>query len=68
VPRAGDHHESEARATARAAHALRTSNLTSELFCGCARSPPVDSIVETHILEYHARNAATLNTKEMLYG
>ena len=43
-------------------------DLTKCIFCGfCEESCPVDSIVETHILEYHGEKAGDLYfTKEML--
>jgi NADH-quinone oxidoreductase subunit I len=43
-------------------------DLTKCIFCGfCEESCPVDSIVETHILEYHGeRRGDLLFTKEML--
>ena len=43
-------------------------DLTKCIFCGfCEESCPVDSIVETHILEYHGEKRGDLNyTKEML--
>lgn len=43
-------------------------DLTKCIFCGfCEESCPVDSIVETHILEYHGEKRGDLHfTKEML--
>lgn len=43
-------------------------DLTKCIFCGfCEESCPVDSIVETHILEYHGEKRGDLNyTKDML--
>jgi NADH-quinone oxidoreductase subunit I len=43
-------------------------DLTKCIFCGfCEESCPVDSIVETHILEYHGEKRGDLYfTKEML--
>jgi NADH-quinone oxidoreductase subunit I len=43
-------------------------DLTKCIFCGfCEESCPVDSIVETHILEYHGEKRGDLQfTKEML--
>ncbi len=43
-------------------------DLTKCIFCGfCEESCPVDSIVETHILEYHGEKRGDLNyTKAML--
>jgi len=43
-------------------------DLTKCIFCGfCEESCPVDSIVETHVLEYHGeRRGDLLFTKEML--
>ena len=43
-------------------------DLTKCIFCGfCEESCPVDSIVETHILEYHGENRGDLYyTKDML--
>ncbi|HSS69759.1 MAG TPA: NADH-quinone oxidoreductase subunit NuoI [Casimicrobiaceae bacterium] len=43
-------------------------DLTKCIFCGfCEESCPVDSIVETHILEYHGeRRGDLIYTKEML--
>ncbi|WP_124949338.1 NADH-quinone oxidoreductase subunit NuoI [Sulfuriferula thiophila] len=43
-------------------------DLTKCIFCGfCEESCPVDSIVETHILEYHGEKRGDLNyNKEML--
>jgi NADH-quinone oxidoreductase subunit I len=45
-------------------------DLTKCIFCGfCEESCPVDSIVETHILEYHGEKRGDLYyTKEMLLG
>src|SRR5471032_2990614 len=40
-------------------------DLTKCIFCGfCEESCPVDSIVETHVLEYQARNAAICTTRK----
>jgi NADH-quinone oxidoreductase subunit I len=56
----------------RADHTRRTTrydiDLTKCIFCGfCEESCPVDSIVETHILEYHGEKRGDLYyTKEML--
>jgi len=53
-------------------HTRRTTrydiDLTKCIFCGfCEESCPVDSIVETHILEYHGEKRGDLYyTKEML--
>ena len=42
-------------------------DLTKCIFCGfCEESCPVDSIVETRILEYHGERGDLLYTKEML--
>ena len=43
-------------------------DLTKCIFCGfCEESCPVDSIVETHVLEYHGEKRGDLYyTKEML--
>ena len=43
-------------------------DLTKSIFCGfCEESCPVDSIVETHILEYHGEKRGDLYyTKDML--
>ena len=43
-------------------------DLTKSIFCGfCEESCPVDSIVETHVLEYHGEKRGDLYfTKEML--
>ena len=43
-------------------------DLTKCIFCGfCEESCPVDSIVETHILEYHGEKRGDLYfTKQML--
>ena len=43
-------------------------DLTKCIFCGfCEESCPVDSIVETHLLEYHGEKRGDLYyTKEML--
>ena len=43
-------------------------DLTKCIFCGfCEESCPVDSIVETHILEYHGEKRGDLYfTKDML--
>jgi NADH-quinone oxidoreductase subunit I len=45
-------------------------DLAKCIFCGfCEESCPVDSIVETHILEYHGEKRGDLYyTKEMLLG
>ncbi len=56
----------------RGLHALRRypngEELVKCIFCGfCEESCPVDSIVETHILEYHGENRGDLlYTKPML--
>jgi len=56
----------------RAGNTRRTTrydiDLTKCIFCGfCEESCPVDSIVETHILEYHGEKRGDLYfTKEML--
>jgi len=54
----------------RGLHALRRYDidLTKCIFCGfCEESCPVDSIVETHILEYHGEKRGDLYfTKDML--
>jgi len=51
VPGAGDHHRF---GKARGRH---PPYLFKCIFCGfCEESCPVDSIVETHILEYHFEN------------
>ncbi len=49
-------------------HAATTSTSTKCIFCGfCEESCPVDSIVETHILEYHGEKRGDLYfTKDML--
>src|SRR6478736_2983807 len=54
----------------RGLHALRRYDidLTKCIFCGfCEESCPVDSIVETHIFEYHGEKRGDLYfTKDML--
>ena len=57
----------------RGLHALRRTtrydiDLTKCIFCGlCEESCPVDSIVETHIFEYHGEKRGDLYfTKDML--
>ena len=54
--------------TARAAPRATTSTSSKCIFCGfCEESCPVDSIVETHILEYHGETRGDLlYTKPML--
>jgi NAD-dependent dihydropyrimidine dehydrogenase PreA subunit/uncharacterized MnhB-related membrane protein len=69
VPGDGHHHRIR---RARRRHARRTTrydiDLTKCIFCGfCEESCPVDSIVETHILEYHGEKRGDLYfTKDML--
>jgi len=60
--------ESEARADGTRRTTRYDIDLTKCIFCGmCEESCPVDSIVETHILEYHGEKRGDLYyTKEML--
>ncbi len=68
LPGAGHHHR-ERRARRRlASHHRYDIDLTKCIFCGfCEESCPVDSIVETHIFEYHGEKRGDLYfTKDML--
>jgi NADH-quinone oxidoreductase subunit I len=60
--------ESEERADGSRRTTRYDIDLTKCIFCGfCEESCPVDSIVETHILEYHGeRRGDLIYTKEML--
>jgi len=60
--------ESEQRADGTRRTTRYDIDLTKCIFCGlCEESSPVDSIVETHILEYHGEERGDLYyTKEML--
>jgi NADH-quinone oxidoreductase subunit I len=60
--------ESEQRADGTRRTTRYDIDLTKCIFCGfCEESCPVDSIVETHILEYHGEKRGDLNyTKPML--
>jgi NADH-quinone oxidoreductase subunit I len=60
--------ESEQRADGTRRTTRYDIDLTKCIFCGfCEESCPVDSIVETHILEYHGeRRGDLIYTKEML--
>ena len=60
--------ESEQRADGTRRTTRYDIDLTKCIFCGfCEESCPVDSIVETHILEYHGENRGDLlYTKPML--
>jgi len=60
--------ESEVRADGTRRTTRYDIDLTKCIFCGfCEESCPVDSIVETHILEYHGEKRGDLYyTKEML--
>jgi len=60
--------ESEQRADGSRRTTRYDIDLTKCIFCGfCEESCPVDSIVETHILEYHGERRGDLNyTKPML--
>ena len=60
--------ESEVRADNTRRTTRYDIDLTKCIFCGfCEESCPVDSIVETHILEYHGEKRGDLYfTKEML--
>jgi NADH-quinone oxidoreductase subunit I len=60
--------ESEQRADGTRRTTRYDIDLTKCIFCGfCEESCPVDSIVETHILEYHGeKRGDLLYTKEML--
>jgi len=60
--------ESEQRADGTRRTTRYDIDLTKCIFCGfCEESCPVDSIVETHILEYHGeRRGDLLYTKDML--
>ena len=69
VPGDGDHHRvGRSATTARRRTTRYDIDLTKCIFCGfCEESCPVDSIVETHILEYHGEKRGDLYyTKEML--
>ncbi len=60
--------ESEVRADGSRRTTRYDIDLTKCIFCGfCEESCPVDSIVETHIFEYHGEKRGDLYfTKEML--
>jgi NADH-quinone oxidoreductase subunit I len=60
--------ESEQRADGTRRTTRYDIDLTKSIFCGfCEESCPVDSIVETHILEYHGEKRGDLiYTKPML--
>ncbi len=60
--------ESEVRADGSRRTSRYDIDLTKCIFCGfCEESCPVDSIVETHILEYHGEKPGDLYfTKDML--
>ncbi len=60
--------ESEQRADGTRRTTRYDIDLTKCIFCGfCEESCPVDSIVETHVLEYHGEKRGDLYyTKEML--
>ncbi len=60
--------ESQARADGTRRTTRYDIDLTKCIFCGmCEESCPVDSIVETHILEYHGEKRGDLYyTKDML--
>ncbi|HEY9396512.1 MAG TPA: NADH-quinone oxidoreductase subunit NuoI [Burkholderiales bacterium] len=60
--------ESEVRADGTRRTTRYDIDLTKCIFCGfCEESCPVDSIVETHLLEYHGEKRGDLYyTKEML--
>ncbi|MYM40868.1 NADH-quinone oxidoreductase subunit NuoI [Duganella qianjiadongensis] len=60
--------ESEQRADGSRRTTRYDIDLTKCIFCGfCEESCPVDSIVETHVLEYHGEKRGDLYyTKEML--
>jgi NADH-quinone oxidoreductase subunit I len=60
--------ESEQRADGTRRTTRYDIDLTKCIFCGfCEESCPVDSIVETHILEYHGEKRGDLHfTKDML--
>ena len=62
------HIESEAREDGTRRTTRYDIDLTKCIFCGfCEESCPVDSIVETHILEYHGEKRGDLYfTKDML--
>ena len=62
------HIESEARADGTRRTTRYDIDLTKCIFCGfCEESCPVDSIVETHIFEYHGEKRGDLYfTKDML--
>jgi ferredoxin len=69
VPRAGHHHrERPVRDDGTRRTTRYDIDLTKCIFCGfCEESCPVDSIVETHILEYHGEKRGDLYfTKDML--
>jgi NADH-quinone oxidoreductase subunit I len=68
VPGDGHHHRVR-RARRRHRRTTRYDiDLTKCIFCGfCEESCPVDSIVETHIFEYHGEKRGDLYfTKDML--
>lgn len=55
--------ESEQRADGTRRTTRYDIDLTKCIFCGfCEEACPVDAIVETHIIDYHARSAATSTT------
>jgi NADH-quinone oxidoreductase subunit I len=60
--------ESEQRADGTRRTTRYDIDLTKCIFCGfCEESCPVDSIVETHVLEYHGEKRGDLHfTKDML--
>ena len=69
VPGDGHHHRVATCATTAARRTTRYDiDLTKCIFCGfCEESCPVDSIVETHIFEYHGEKRGDLYfTKDML--
>jgi len=68
LPRARDHDRVRAAGRRFAAHDALRHRLTKCIFFGfCEESCPVDSIVETRILEYHGeKRGDLLYTKEML--
>jgi formate hydrogenlyase subunit 6/NADH:ubiquinone oxidoreductase subunit I len=64
----GDHDRIRRARRRLAPHHRYDIDLTKCIFCGfCEESCPVDSIVETHILEYHGEKRGDLYfTKDML--
>lgn len=68
LPGAGDYHDSEERADGTRRTTRYDIDLFKCIFCGfCEEACPVDSIVETHIFEYHFENRGEqIMTKDKL--